>query len=444
MITRILQLALACFCLLATRAPADFTSIYAFGDGVSTTTDSPAPSNLYSGGRYCDGPVWIEILCGLQGVTYSAAKNVSYFEHYSGPLVTSTQNFDAPEEDEPTSLFIIWNANADFVKFVNEEIPTNDPPQWQAAITQTINNHITAVNTLYDKGARTIIMPNAVDLMRVPAFNEATINKAFITARVEDFNDDFETAMATLESSKPGLKIIRPDVFGFLNMVLDNFTAYGMENPIPDNAAIINLADPWEDGRHFVFWDDLHPTSKFQNELALFVNTQIPVPDTTPPALTLPDDLVVSATGSQGATVNFTVSADDDVDGPLPADSDPASGSVFPIGTTIVNVSASDAAGNFAESSFKVTVVDMARLLQNVSITRSGDQFYISGQVQGGPPSGTTFLQASSDLGVGDPWENIAAIPLDENGNQVFGPVEDTGGTGLPRNFYRLGLLLSE
>ena len=82
-----------------------------------------------------------------------------------------------------------------------------------------------------------------------------------------------------------------------------------------------------------------------------------PIPaDTTPPVLSVPADKVVDATGSAGATVTYQVTATDDVD-PNPAVAcTPLSGSTFPIGTTTVNCTATDTAGNQASGSFAVKV----------------------------------------------------------------------------------------
>jgi hypothetical protein len=85
----------------------------------------------------------------------------------------------------------------------------------------------------------------------------------------------------------------------------------------------------------------------------------VTVEDTTAPALTLPDDITEEATGPNGNVVNYTATAEDVVDGDLgDADCTPASGSTFPITTTTVNCSATDAAGNIATGSFTVTVED--------------------------------------------------------------------------------------
>ena len=80
------------------------------------------------------------------------------------------------------------------------------------------------------------------------------------------------------------------------------------------------------------------------------------VPDTTPPVITTPGNLNVTANTLAGAQVGFSVTAVDAVSGNAALSVSPASGSVFPVGTTTVNVSAVDAAGNPANASFTVTV----------------------------------------------------------------------------------------
>ncbi len=92
--------------------------------------------------------------------------------------------------------------------------------------------------------------------------------------------------------------------------------------------------------------------------------------DITAPVLSLPGDLVVEATSPAGATVTYTASATDDVDGSVAVTLNPASGSTFPLGTTTVNASATDAAGNAAYGSFTVTVRDTtAPVITSLSVS---------------------------------------------------------------------------
>jgi hypothetical protein len=85
-------------------------------------------------------------------------------------------------------------------------------------------------------------------------------------------------------------------------------------------------------------------------------SVSITVLDTLPPLITVPGNLTVEATGPGGATVNFTTSANDAVSGVVATNNSPASGSTFPVGTTTVTASATDAAGNAASRTFIVTV----------------------------------------------------------------------------------------
>jgi len=85
----------------------------------------------------------------------------------------------------------------------------------------------------------------------------------------------------------------------------------------------------------------------------------ITVNDQTAPVLTCPSNITVSTpAGSCTAVVNFTPTATDNCNGAVTIVSVPASGSVFAIGTTVVNVTATDACGNSSTCSFTVTVTD--------------------------------------------------------------------------------------
>lgn len=83
-------------------------------------------------------------------------------------------------------------------------------------------------------------------------------------------------------------------------------------------------------------------------------------PDVTAPVISgVPADITREATGPGGAVVTYpSPTAEDNTDGALPVSCDPASGSLFPIGTTVVLCTATDAAGNSTSDTFNVTVTD--------------------------------------------------------------------------------------
>jgi hypothetical protein len=88
----------------------------------------------------------------------------------------------------------------------------------------------------------------------------------------------------------------------------------------------------------------------------------ITVRDTTPPVFTfVPADITVVATPTTGAALGAIVTyppavATDTVSAVKITYSVP-SGSFFPVGTTVVTVTATDAAGNTAKRTFRVTVL---------------------------------------------------------------------------------------
>ena len=84
----------------------------------------------------------------------------------------------------------------------------------------------------------------------------------------------------------------------------------------------------------------------------------ITVQDTTGPALNLPANMTEEATSASGATVNYSASATDVVNGPVAISCIPASGSTFALGTTTVNCSATDSQNNTAYGNFTITVQD--------------------------------------------------------------------------------------
>jgi hypothetical protein len=78
--------------------------------------------------------------------------------------------------------------------------------------------------------------------------------------------------------------------------------------------------------------------------------------DKTAPTITCPSGINVDATGSSGTYVSFSATATDDKD-PWPTVTvNPKSGSLFPVGTTTVTVTAKDWKNNTSTKTFNVTV----------------------------------------------------------------------------------------
>ncbi|MEO6652615.1 MAG: HYR domain-containing protein [Ilumatobacteraceae bacterium] len=114
----------------------------------------------------------------------------------------------------------------------------------------------------------------------------------------------------------------------------------------------------------------------------------VTIVDTTDPALSVPATTVVEATGPAGATVMYSAIASDIVDGVISPVCTPASGTVFPLGDTAVNCTATDAAGNAGRAGFTVTVVDTTAPMLALPLTVSEEAT--------GPTGAVAFFVASA------------------------------------------------
>jgi HYR domain len=156
----------------------------------------------------------------------------------------------------------------------------------------------------------------------------------------------------------------------------------------------------------------------------------VTVVDTTPPTLSLPANMTVEATGASGAVVTYSASASDLVDGSVPVNCSPASGSTFALDvTTTVNCAATDATGNTANDSFTVKVVDTTgpalNLPSDITTTASSNSQKIvtytasANDLVDGPVSITCLPASGSSFPVGQTTVNCSAT--DSHGNTSNG-----------------------
>jgi hypothetical protein len=106
---------------------------------------------------------------------------------------------------------------------------------------------------------------------------------------------------------------------------------------------------------------DIVVADRFGEVVSVLGNTgaEPPPPDTTPPVITTPAPMSVDATSAAGAQVEYTVTVTDNRDAEPDLSCTPPSGSTFPIGTTTVQCTATDEAGNSSTATFTVKVVDL-------------------------------------------------------------------------------------
>jgi predicted extracellular nuclease len=131
----------------------------------------------------------------------------------------------------------------------------------------------------------------------------------------------------------------------------------------------------------------------------------VTVNDTQAPTIACPSNITVNENpvGSGGAQVNFTTPTPSDNCSGATTVCSPASGSVFPVGTTTVNCTATDASGNTAQCSFAVTVQSCGAITcpTDVIVGTTGNSATVNysaptptgncGTITCSPPSGSSF-----------------------------------------------------
>jgi N-acetylneuraminic acid mutarotase len=99
----------------------------------------------------------------------------------------------------------------------------------------------------------------------------------------------------------------------------------------------------------------------------------VTVEDRSAPVITCPADIVVNPSTLQGAIVNYPMPvATDNCTVTLTQTGGIASGGLFPIGTTLIEFAATDAAGNRTNCNFKITVTDPHCGEKKVNVCENG------------------------------------------------------------------------
>ncbi len=297
--------ALLLFTFVAVTASAQkYTSIVVFGDSLSDTGNDadlsgakypfrlPGPVFDYTDGRFTDGMdtvpaahnyfgVWIEQLAATFPAkppikpSLEGGKDYAYGFAFTGP---GTTNFTFGPKDDPAefsiiinnvgqqitdylathpkiddkTLFVVWAGANDVINATAPKDIIN------AAVDQATN-----VQRLIDAGATQFIVPNLPNLGAIPRFNGSPVTSVPATKATVLYNTVLKAGVDLVTLFNPGKKIVQFDVYGLITKVLASPAKYGLVD-VTDSAQGNYVINP----DTYLFWDDLHPTTKGHNILA--------------------------------------------------------------------------------------------------------------------------------------------------------------------------------
>ena len=137
---------------------------------------------------------------------------------------------------------------------------------------------------------------------------------------------------------------------------------------LPNSCSLMTLTSISADGTHTIYAASEDNANNVESPV---VSRSFKI-DETPPVVRVPSNITVNATSPAGTTVSYIVTATDNLDPNPTVACTPVSTSVFSIATTIVNCTASDAAGNITSGQFTVQVKGAAEQLADLLVAVTG------------------------------------------------------------------------
>ncbi len=256
-----------------------FSDVYIFGDSLSDTgnfyslTQNQIPvSPPYYNGRLSNGPLWIEYLQQDLGITPNPAYNFALAGATTGstnttsPLLPQLPLYGLQQQVnnfstgvDPNALYIVWAGSNDYVGggITNPTIP--------------VTNLSNSISELYNKGARNFLIPNLPDLGKLPGVNNSPAASGLTTLSLAH-NQLLAGSLGNLSQTLSGVKIAPVDVYSLFNTAINNPQLHGFTNVtnacLPTNPLGVPAGLPCTNPDEYLFWDELHPTTKSHELIA--------------------------------------------------------------------------------------------------------------------------------------------------------------------------------
>lgn len=180
----------------------------------------------------------------------------------------------APSFDRDSSLFLVWLfANDVFYSIATGgDLPGTVPGSGGGGdvISNGVANLTAIIRTIAGAGAKRILVPSMVDLGLTPQF----LGNAELTGLTALFNSTMELALTALDAELASVKIIQFDTNAAFSDILADPAAFGFANTTQPCIADLTSCDP----NTWMFWDNVHPTTRVHQILAQRFFEAVPEP----------------------------------------------------------------------------------------------------------------------------------------------------------------------
>jgi thermolabile hemolysin len=263
-------LAIAAVVMPGRAFAASFTQLVVYGDSLSdlgrafdATGGAVPPYGNSTGGRFSNGPLWVEYLASQLGVANNPNTNFAVGGATTGTantianelnannvpiakpsqLVGIEQQVNGNSISDPNALYIIWGGANDYLggNIIDPNIP--------------IGRLASEISTLINGGAKNILVPNLPNLGALPG-TQANPNAANLNLLSQGHNAQLALAIAGLSQANPDVKLTVLDVNNLFNQAVNNPSQFGLSN-VTDGCVLVNCQAP----NSYLFWDQIHPTT---------------------------------------------------------------------------------------------------------------------------------------------------------------------------------------
>jgi phospholipase/lecithinase/hemolysin len=255
-----------------------FSQIYVFGDSQSDVGNLSAilgglipPSPPYFGGRFSNGPLWVEYLAPQLGLPVNPDNNFAVGGAQTGNqdvviipnsppapgLQKQVDNFVATHPvADPNALYVVFAGGVDYLTGGATEAGP------------TVNNLATAVTKLAAIGGKNFMMPNLPNPSQSPfAVTQSPEFQQEYTRKVDQHASLLAATIPNLEQTL-NINVIPVDFTGFVRRVRANGQDYGITNlgnVVPGggaNPGLGNFTIPsGVNPDRYLYWDIIHLTT---------------------------------------------------------------------------------------------------------------------------------------------------------------------------------------
>ena len=273
---------------------AEAGNLYAFGDSLSDTGNLfkliGYPPPPYSDGRFSNGPVWVQYMPALSGLSFTSANDYAIGGAFTGPISYDGTyygtNLVAPGvagiNDEISQfaaaggrfsrgdVVSLWGGANNYFEYA--DIIEANPLQAESIIAQavpaTVGQLSRDASALIALGAQTLLVPNVPTLGLTPDFNTSTIAQTLADQLSGEHNAALPGAMEALHR-KTGANIIVLNEAQLLENAVADPARYGFANVTDACTLVAACVDaPTATQNTYLFWDGVHPTTRAQDFIA--------------------------------------------------------------------------------------------------------------------------------------------------------------------------------